>query len=330
MVKRQQQQQNIKKTMQGISLVSVLVVSGLKFLFAGYAFVTIISSLVAANQERKLWAPSNMPSLTLLGLTKVFCFNLIWIISCTVGCLLIGIKHVLLLGSSDLVWECNCYVERYSAILCTALLGRVTLVGAENLPPDDETQIPAPVYIANHASQIDLGAVYFLQRRFKWIAKQSVVYIPGVGATMYMGDHVLINRIKGQNKQSVVNLFDKSHAAVQQGIPMFLFPQGTRVMSQRLPFKDGAFIIAQANQSVLVPISIEIPMNVWETWYPLSHKVIPEIKLTIHKPIPTTGNEDREALKKQCFDVIYSCLPPIWEQQQQEQEKAEPKTKKEQ
>ena len=88
-----------------------------------------------------------------------------------------------------------------------------------------------------------------------------------IGATMYTGDHVLINRVKGHNQKSVSNLFDKSNAAVQSGIPMFLFPQGTRVMSKRLPFKDGAFIIAQTNQSALIPISIEIPMNVWETWY---------------------------------------------------------------
>ena len=69
-----------------------------------------------------------------------------------------------------------------------------------------------------------MGAVYFIRRRFKWIAKQSVLYIPGVGGTMYLGDHVLINRVKGKNKSSVSNLFEKSDAAIQAGIPMFLFP----------------------------------------------------------------------------------------------------------
>jgi lysophosphatidate acyltransferase len=274
---------------------------------------------VAAHQERKLWAPANMPSLSLFGVIKVYIFNIIWITLCSIGCLLVWIKHLLLLGNSDCVYECNCYVERYAAFWCTSMLGRVTILGIEHLPPDHDQDhhplLPAPVYIANHASQIDLGVVYFIQRQFKWIAKQSVLYIPGVGATMYTGDHVLINRVKGHNKNSVSNLFEKSNHAVQKGIPMFLFPQGTRVMSKRLPFKDGAFIIAQTNQSTIIPISIDIPMNVWETWYPLSQRVVPEIKLTIHPPIQTTGDEDREALKKQCFDVIYSCLPPIWENQ---------------
>lgn len=133
---------------------------------------------------------------------------------------------------------------------------------------------------------------------------------------MLLGGHVLIDRVKGKNKKSVSTLFDKSNAAVQSGIPMFIFPQGTRQIAKRLPFKDGAFIIAQNNKSPLIPISIDIPLNAWNTWFPLLRNEVPEVKITIHKPIEVTGKEDREDLKKRCFDQIYSCLPPRWEEEE--------------
>lgn len=279
-----------------------------------YAFATVACSAVAALQERKIWAPPNLPSLSVFAVFKVFLFNIFWISICSVGCLLVFIKHILTGGSSDLSKDCNLFVEKYAAVFCSSLVGNVKVKGLEHLPPDD--QVPAPVYVANHASQIDVAVVYFIARRFRWIAKKSVLYLPGVGATMWFGNHVLIDRVKGKNKKSVSNLFEKSNQAVQSGIPMFLFPQGTRVMSKRLPFKDGAFIIAQTNKSLLVPISLEIPMTAWETWYPLIRTTVPEVVITIHKPIKVTGEEDRQKLKQQCFDTIYSCLPPIWEKEE--------------
>jgi 1-acyl-sn-glycerol-3-phosphate acyltransferase len=130
---------------------------------------------------------------------------------------------------------------------------------------------------------------------------------------MWLGDHVIIQR-KGNNKKSVSDLFAKSNRAIKSGIPMFFFPQGTRRIAEKLPFKDGAFIVAQDNKSKIVPISLEIPKNAWNTLYPLSllwTKECPVVKMTIHKPIQTTGSEDRQELKERCMKVIYDALPPV-------------------
>ena len=108
------------------------------------------------------------------------------------------------------------------------------------------------------------------------------------------------------------NLYIQSNKSVQEGVPMFIFPQGTRRMGVRLPFKDGAFNIALDNQCDLVPISIEIPKTAWNSWYPLARSGIPPVVLTVHKPIPTRGKtkeKDIDELKQQCFDTIYSVLP---------------------
>ena len=132
---------------------------------------------------------------------------------------------------------------------------------------------------------------------------------------MLFGDHVLIQR-KGKNKKSVQTLFEKSQAAVESGIPMFFFPQGTRKIAQRIPFKDGAFIVAQTSKSPVVPISLEIPRDAWNSLYPINllwSSYRPVVKITIHPTVAVTGEENRETLKQSCFDQIYSVLPEVAE-----------------
>ena len=87
---------------------------------------------------------------------------------------------------------------------------------------------------------------------------------------------------------------------------MFFFPQGTRRLGERLPFKDGAYKIAKENNAQLIPISIDIPLTAWNSTYPFG-KANP-IVLTVHKPIDSKDKE-LEVLKKETFDVIYSVLP---------------------
>ena len=177
---------------------------------------------------------------------------------------------------------------------------------------------PAPVYIANHASQVDLAAVYYIMRHFKWVAKESVLFIPGVGQTMYLGNHVFVRRSGRGKRSSVASLYERSNEAVRSGTSMFLFPQGTRGMGpEALPFKDGAFKIALENGCPIVPISIEIPPGVFNGWYPLnllwgvsaSEKKKDPVILTVHKTIMAEKGGDLKELKRRCRDVIYSVLP---------------------
>lgn len=285
--------------------------------YAAYTVVSVIlllmtaAAAVAARQEGKIWRAATLPSLGIYGHCKVFWFNMVWMAVCGVGLMIIVLLHILSLGQSNIEEQAHRWVERLAAKAVTGgFIGRVEVIGMDNLP--DEHLCPAPVYIANHSSQIDGGVVYYFHRRFKWIAKSSVLFIPGVGGVMWLAGHVLINRAKGRNTKSKANLFDKSSAAVQSGVPMFFFPQGTRALAGRLPFKDGAFVVAETNQSPIVPISIDIPLDAWRSWYPFSllwTKERPTIRLIIHPPIPLDQKVDRETLKKQCWERIYSVLP---------------------
>lgn len=272
-----------------------------------------LAALAAVYQERKIWLNPNVPSLTTVGMIKVFLLNLVWMTVCFLGAVVTIIEAAATKNWLDLKHTrklAHKVVERKCAMLvCSLFIGPVIVKGAENLPPD-EPGSPAPVYVANHASQIDSAVVYFIERQWRWIMKSSIMFLPGVGQVTYLGDHIWIDRVKNKNKSKdsitgARNLYMKSDASIQEGVPMFFFPQGTRRMGERLPFKDGAFKVATNNDSILVPISIEIPLTAWNSSYPFG-KAEPVV-LTIHKPIESKG-KDVETLKKETSETIFSVL----------------------
>ena len=283
-------------------------------LFLAIESLICLTSAVAVYQERKIWLDPKLPSLTVVGMIKVFLLNVVWMTVCGLGALATAIEAALTNHWLDLKHTrklAHLVVERRCAMMVTKMfVGPVIIEGAENLPAE-EPGSPAPVYVANHSSQIDSAVVYFIQRQWRWIMKSSIMFLPGVGQCTYLGDHIWIdrNRKKNKSKDSITgarNLYVKSDISVQEGVPMFFFPQGTRRMGERLPFKDGAYKVAKNNGSQLIPISINIPPTAWNSLYPFA-KADPVV-LTIHKAVESK-DKDIETLKKETSDVIYSVLP---------------------
>lgn len=285
--------------------------------FLLYCASVLFLPILSVVQERRIWKSDLLPSIPLFGILKVFLFNALWMGFTLVGGMILLPKFIVgkFLGF-DCQYEAH-VVERVTAKICClcVVCPKVEIRGEKNLPVEDGS-CPAPVYVANHASQVDLAVVYFLGRRFKWISKESVRYLPGVGLIMTLGQHVFIQRT-GKNKKSVSNLFEKSANAIQSGLPMFFFPQGTRRMAVRLPFKDGAYRVALENQSQLIPISIDIPLSCWNSMYPLCllwGGSVNNVVLTVHEPIQAKSGMDKEELKKKTYDAIFSVLPLIGEE----------------
>lgn len=291
-----------------------------------YALTIPLFAIVSTRQEYKIWRATPYP-LTLFGTAKVFLYNLLWMGLCLISSIaLVPIWAQRGFGNSVQV-ETNAVFEKLIAYAVhTALVGTVEVVHPELIPPIQlmNGDSPAPVFVANHCSQLDISCIYYAVRRFKWIAKQSVKMIPGPGNLMALGGHVFIQRT-GKNRGSVSNLYQQSNNAIQEGIPMVLFPQGTRRMGVKLPFKDGAFRIALENEAMIVPITINVPPHAWNSYYPLNRwcwwggggDVAKEndkskIVMTIHEPIQVKKGMDLNQLKQQCQEIIYSHLPPLY------------------
>jgi lysophosphatidate acyltransferase len=284
-----------------------------------YACTIPVFSIASTRQEYKVWRKTPTP-LTIWGIFKVFVFNIVWMSLCLVGFLAL-VPLWIMRGCGDSVQvEANGVIEKLVAFgVMEILVGTVEVVNEDKIPPVSyfNGNSPAPVFIANHCSQLDISTVYYAVRRFKWIAKKSVRFIPGPGNLMALGGHVFIQR-SGKNSKSVSDLFQLSNEAIQSGVPMFLFPQGTRCVNKKLPFKNGAFRIATANESIIVPMTFNVPSNAWNSLYPINllwgqkRGEMNKIILTVHDAIPVKKDADIASLNKRCQEIIYSALPPSY------------------
>ena len=67
---------------------------------------------------------------------------------------------------------------------------KIDVQGKEHLPKDSEPVI----FVANHESMSDICAMYYLGVQFRWLSKDSVFKVPGVGQAMTWARYVQIGR----------------------------------------------------------------------------------------------------------------------------------------
>lgn len=114
---------------------------------------------------------------------------------------------------------------------------RLEVHGREKLP----WRGPA-VLVANHESLADILVLFGLYRPFKWVSKKSVFKAPFLGWNMSLNGYVGL--VRG-NKESIARMFAECEAWLERGVPVLLFPEGTRSPDGEVKaFKDGAFVLA--------------------------------------------------------------------------------------
>jgi 1-acyl-sn-glycerol-3-phosphate acyltransferase len=110
------------------------------------------------------------------------------------------------------------------------------------------------VLVANHQSLGDILILFGLFRPFKWVSKASVFKLPFLGWNMKLNGYVGL--VRG-NKESIAKMVAECHAWIARGVPVLLFPEGTRSEDGNLrDFKDGAFRIACEANVPLIPIAL--------------------------------------------------------------------------
>jgi 1-acyl-sn-glycerol-3-phosphate acyltransferase len=124
---------------------------------------------------------------------------------------------------------------------------RLHIEGREHLPWHG----PA-VLVSNHQSMGDILVLFGLYRPFKWVSKASNFKLPFLGWNMYLNRYVPL--VRG-DKESIAKMMDGCGHWLDRGVPVLLFPEGTRSPDQALlPFKDGAFRLALSKGCPLIPI----------------------------------------------------------------------------
>ncbi len=166
------------------------------------------------------------------------------------------------------------------------------------------------VFVANHQGAMDIFLVYaLLGHNFKWMMKKSLRKVPLVGEACYKADFIFVDRSSPKGvKDTITNARD----ILKDGTSLMIFPEGSRTFDGKMiPFKNGAFFLADALQLPVVPITIDGSFDVLPRTRGVNFVKFHRMKLTIHDVILPQGQgpENIRAISQQSFAAINSALP---------------------
>ncbi|MFO7750490.1 MAG: lysophospholipid acyltransferase family protein [Desulfobacteraceae bacterium] len=158
--------------------------------------------------------------------------------------------------------------------------------GKENIDPDRSY-----VIVSNHQSHFDIFIVYgWLGIDFKWVMKQSIRSMPGIGIACEKMEHIFIDRTNGKKAIDSIN---RAGSRIRNGTSVFFFPEGTRSEAGEIaPFKKGAFKLAFALNLPILPVTINGTNRILPK---KGFSVLPgKAEMIIHPPIDTAGYKSEE------------------------------------
>jgi 1-acyl-sn-glycerol-3-phosphate acyltransferase len=198
----------------------------------------------------------------------------------------------------------------WAAVMLRCALSPVRIVGAEKL-----RNHPVAVYASNHLSYMDTPVLFAkLPFQFRILAKQGLWKVPFVGWYLRRSGQVPID---SRNSRSAVAGLLRGVAALKAGMPLVLFPEGSRSPDGHLQLaRSGCAFMALRAGVPLVPLALIgtyelLPIHV----YSLRPR---PLMVIVGDPIPTDGltTKDADTLTARLYDEIgkmyyqYSDLAP--------------------
>jgi 1-acyl-sn-glycerol-3-phosphate acyltransferase len=191
----------------------------------------------------------------------------------------------------------------WAAFLLLAFFLKVRIRNKEYIDPKSEY-----VFIANHLSMLDIP-VYAVacKNTFRFLAKAELGKAPLLG---YVVRKLYITVNRG-DKTDRAKSIEKMKKSLQEGISIFLAPEGTRNKTEEplLPFRDGAFLLAIASGKPLAVLTI---LNSHEHLSPAHMlELMPgTIYAVWSKPVPTEGMTEKDIpeLKEKVRNMMLAIL----------------------
>lgn len=127
---------------------------------------------------------------------------------------------------------------------------RIKVRGLEHVPRDQ-----AAVFIANHASYLDIPAIWgYVPVQFRIMAKRSLFYVPFMGWFLWRAGHIPVDR---ENSRAALANINRAADKLKAGCSLVVFPEGHRSPEGVLQeFKTGGFKLAQKAGVPIVPVTI--------------------------------------------------------------------------
>ena len=126
----------------------------------------------------------------------------------------------------------------------------IEITGQENYCPEKNYLV-----ISNHAGMADIPLLLgTMNLNLRFVAKEELGKIPLFGHVIRKAGFVMIKR--GQNREALKSLLAASEV-LKSGRSVHIFPEGTRSADGKLlPFKRGAFLVAQKGEAPVLPVTI--------------------------------------------------------------------------
>lgn len=206
---------------------------------------------------------------------------------------------------------CQWATARFHYNLMKCIMG----VEVEIINPERLNNAPC-IFVSNHQSTFDifmLGALF--PKGCTVTAKKSLKYIPFLGWFMSVSGTYFLER--NSREKSVATLNKGLQDVIEKKQSLWIFPEGTRSYSQdliMLPFKKGAFYLAQQGKLPIVPIVVSntstLVSSKWKVWNKgkIIVKVLPSIstdKLS-KDGVSEFGNEVRNMMVRELEEIGYS------------------------
>ncbi|KXK25359.1 MAG: 1-acyl-sn-glycerol-3-phosphate acyltransferase [Candidatus Brocadia sinica] len=181
-------------------------------------------------------------------------------------------------------------IERFFSRIAFKLLGmEVEIQGLENIPRNEPV-----IFISNHQSMMDIKlSLAFIPVNFSFISKDTVFYVPVLGAYMTASGHIPIQRT--EDRKAYATLLTAVNKLTTKK-SLVVFPEGTRSEDGKLgAFKRGISLIVLKSGRRVVPMAIcgsnqFMPKRGW-----LSHPEKRSVRISFGKPLSfDSSRTDRE------------------------------------
>ncbi len=178
---------------------------------------------------------------------------------------------------------------------------RLVIRHAENVTDN----MPA-VFIANHQNSYDIFTLCkSVLPNTVTIGKKSLKWIPFFGQLYWLSGNILIDR---ENRKKALASLKHSSKVINQGkTSIWMFPEGTRSYGRGLlPFKRGAFQLAQVANVPIVPVCMstthdKIKLNRWSNGTIIIESL----------PARYLSDEHKSNMKQACADYHAMMLEKI-------------------
>lgn len=227
------------------------------------------------------------------------------------SCALYGVIASIVLG---------CIGKRHLAQWTTArsfynVMGPVFGVEIKVINPENLEKLPA-IFVSNHQSELD---ILMLGRTFPQgctvTAKQSLKYVPFLGWFMALSGTLFLDR--SNRKKSVATLNKALQELSTKKRAIWVFPEGTRSYTTKvcmLPFKKGAFHLAQQGKIPIVPVIVSNTSTIFNPKLGIFNRGTIVVKVL--DPIPTEDlkkeevgeftNKVRDLMERELENLKYS------------------------